>query len=142
MDKVTIEAVNLKRTHEALLKASGNFLNHIANALYALGEETMTESKEIVPVGKTGNLESTGHVTQPEIKGSDINMEMGYGGTAAKGAEVGYAKYVHEMDNETTHWTRPGSQSHYLSEPLEEKLKDADRYMADFIEEALEVLKQ
>lgn len=60
-------------------------------ALYQEAEQIMTRSKsEFVPV-QTGVLRGTGHVNEPQIRGSSIEVTMGYGGPAAP-----YALKQHE----------------------------------------------
>lgn len=70
----------------------------------------MTVSKEVYVPVDTSNLRQSGQVLLPEIKGSAVMVEMGYGGFAAD-----YSLYVHE-DLEAHH-PRGGS-AKYLEIPL------------------------
>jgi len=64
----------------------------VSQAVYEEGEALMTSVKADpdFPVD-TGALKSSGRVKQPEIRGTFIDVELGFGGAAAP-----YALYVHE----------------------------------------------
>lgn len=62
----------------------------VADALRAEAELEMTEAKERTPVD-LGNLQGSGHVSEPVIAGNVISVELAFGGPAAP-----YAVHVHE----------------------------------------------
>lgn len=62
----------------------------VAGKLFRSANRVLTESKRLVPVD-TGNLKATGSVEVPDVGGSRVTTEVGYGGSAAP-----YALVVHE----------------------------------------------
>lgn len=89
----------------------------IAKAMYKEATTVLNESKKIVPVD-TGALKNSGRVELPKIGIGSIDVEITYGGTAAK-----YAWYVHE-DPEATH--APGKTFKYLEIPF---IAHADKFV-------------
>lgn len=93
-------------------------------ALYQEAEQIMTRSKqEFVPV-KTGVLRGTGHVNEPEVHGSTIQVTMGYGGPAAP-----YALKQHE----DLTFNHPVGQAKYLERPTLEAVRGMGQRLADRI---------
>lgn len=86
-------------------------------AVYREAETDMTISKRKVPVD-TGTLRSTGHVEQPTMIADLASVELGYGGPAGDGQNVGYAVIVHE-DLSMSH---SHGQAKYLEEPMREEI--------------------
>lgn len=62
----------------------------MAGALFREANLIMTDAKEQTPVD-TGTLRDSGHVEEPVINGTEVSVEMGFGGPAEK-----YAIIVHE----------------------------------------------
>lgn len=60
-----------------------------ATELHNIGNDVFTKSQEDVPIGETGELKASGHVSNM-IQGPVAISEIGYGGAAY------YAEYVHE----------------------------------------------
>lgn len=60
-----------------------------AAELHNIGNDVYQKSQEDVPVGETGNLKSSGHISNM-IRGPVAISEIGYGGAAY------YAEYVHD----------------------------------------------
>jgi hypothetical protein len=86
-------------------------------------EVEFPETQRRVPVD-TGDLLSTGRVSEPDIQGSKISVRILYGGESSRGTEVNYAVYVHE-DLEANH--PHGGQAKFVSSVLNE----ARPYMAE-----------
>lgn len=94
----------------------------LAAALYVRAEYVMTRSKnEFVPID-LGTLRSSGHVEKPVVRGSQITIDLVYGGAAAA-----YALAVHEhlsgasprsWRNTTVTFSPPGRGPKYLEIPL------------------------
>src|SRR5512143_3642237 len=85
----------------------------VAAALFVEAEAIMTVSKEqYVPVD-TGALRASGHVVPPKISGTNVMVELGYGGPSAP-----YAVIVHE---DLTKRHKVG-QAKYLEIPLRARL--------------------
>ncbi|AYD87357.1 minor tail protein [Microbacterium phage ValentiniPuff] len=79
----------------------------------ALAEEArvvMRESLQEVPV-RDGFLKASSEVKPPKFSNGLVKVTMGYGGAASK-----YALIVH--NGPERNWTRTGSKSHFLSDPL------------------------
>ena len=80
----------------------------LAGALYVEAETIRTESLRIVP-RDLGTLAGSAHVTEPEIKGTGVSVEIGYGGAASA-----YALIQHER----TDYAHSGNQqAKYLEQP-------------------------
>lgn len=79
----------------------------------ALAEEArivMRESLQEVPV-RDGFLKGSAEVKEPKFSNGLVKVTMGYGGAASQ-----YAEIVH--NGPERNWTRSGSKSHFLSDPL------------------------
>lgn len=100
--KVLANLVKTKKVTEEAIKG----------ALHTEAELIMTASKRIVP-HETGDLEATGHVGDPAVRGRKVRtifIPMNYG--------TEYALIQHE-DKNLKH--KHGRQSHYLSGPLNDR---------------------
>ncbi len=98
--------------------------------LYLAGNNIMTASKEVVPVGETGNLRDSGYVTLPEISRGKVTVELGYGGPAAA-----YCVPQHEH---TEYRHDAGQQAKYLEQPLNEAAGSFAHDVAAFARAAFE----
>lgn len=75
----------------AALRAAGpRVYDVLGKAGYREAEGIMGDSKAEVPVDM-GTLRASGFVRPPKREGTDVVIEMGYGGAAS-----GYATYIHE----------------------------------------------
>ncbi len=82
----------------------------LAQALNTEAELIMTRSKRIVPV-KVGTLKASGRVENPEIRGNEVSVTLGYGGAASA-----YALIQHEGN-----FNHPGQgERKYLERPVRE----------------------
>lgn len=114
MSTVTVTVKGLEEALAIISELPAKLTQMAAAPVYRRAERIMTDSKQhYVPVD-TGNLRSTGHVDPPVVGGEEVTVDLGFGGTAANGAEVGYALRVHE-DLQMHH--RVG-QAKYLETPL------------------------
>ena len=116
--------VRLERHESILMPVLGREMREWA-------EETMTESKRVVPVGETGNLMNSGHVEGPSRSAGGTDVRLGYGGPAAP-----YARVVHENLNPGIHWKRPGSGPKYLENPFMERLPQLEGRLRAALAEA------
>jgi hypothetical protein len=92
-------------------------------SLFKYGNTRLTESKRLVPV-EYGDLKDSGTADEPEWNGSNLSMELGYGGAAME-----YAEIVHE-DMEAFH---DDGQAKYLEQPLNAAEPNFDQEIgADF----------
>ena len=115
------------RNLDSILDAA---LSGAARGMNQWAETTMTESKENwVPVDQ-GELRSTGIVGEPEIQGSNVSLEMGYGGPAAP-----YALKQHE-DLDLKHGD--GRRAKYLEGPVLERAKHLQDDVSDEVRRSIE----
>jgi len=84
----------------------------MAYALYNEAEGLIGEAKPQTPVD-TGVLRASGYVQQPQISGTNVTVECGFGGAAQ-----GYAIYVHE-NLEARH--KAGTNAKYLERPMRKR---------------------
>lgn len=116
-DGLVVSFENLPALTAALSSLSSKIQSGGKVALYQEAERMMTISKQHVPVDK-GNLRSTGHVEPPYATPEGVEVELGYGGPAAGGLDVGYALVVHE-DLDLSHKT---GQAKFLESPMREEI--------------------
>lgn len=91
--------------------SSGDIVRAVGQSLSESAQLVMRESQRQVPV-RDGYLIGSGTVNEPKFSNGFVKVTMGYGGAAAK-----YALYVHNSPYEKN-WTKPGTKSHFLSDPL------------------------
>ncbi len=93
----------------------------LAKALKTEAELIMTESKQKwVPVD-VGTLRASGRVEQPQIRGKDVSVDLGYGGAASA-----YALIQHEAN-----FNHPGQgRRKYLEQPVKNHLPKLGRGIA------------
>lgn len=111
------KAIEIKLTgDEALTRILNAGAAQSAKAIgAALLEEArlvMRESLDQVPV-KDGFLKASAEVKDPKFSNGLIKVTMGYGGAASA-----YALYQHNAPS-GFHYTKSGSKSHFLSDPLQ-----------------------
>ena len=134
---VSVEIKGIDR-FEQLLKQYGDKLGGaLAVALYEEGTLIMTDSKDnYVPVDQ-GTLKDSGHVMEPRLEGTELIVELGYGGPAAP-----YALSVHEnprsgktegispSGRKYKHWAAVG-QWKYLEIPFKNASRGMSQRIAD-----------
>ena len=88
---IIVQTTGVDRLVRKFQKFPDIIMQEIKSEMFKQAEGIMSDSKNnYVPV-KEGILKSSGHVKLPEVQGSRITVEMGYGGAAEK-----YALIVHE----------------------------------------------
>jgi hypothetical protein len=127
---LTITYSGLKEAMQGLSAMAEKMPEAIGQAIYEEAETIMTEAKELTPVD-TGALRASGHVEKPEISCSTVTVELGFGGQAGGGKEIGYAFYVHE--NLEAHHTV--GQAKFLETPLTDRQEDIQERIAKTIGE-------
>ena len=85
-----ISLSGLDRLRLLLATAHPNATRHLGAALYQEAQAIMAVSQRQVPV-RYGILKASGHVFEPEVRGNDITVTLGYGGAASP-----YSVIVHE----------------------------------------------
>lgn len=99
----------------------------MAQGLYALGTDTMTNAKKRTPVD-TGALIASGTTHLPQVSGSSVSVNLTFGGAAAS-----YAIYVHEM----VHLYHAIGEAKFLEKAVIEMQPKADRYLAQHVARAV-----
>lgn len=87
---VTVQVRGTQRLMQELGRLNGQAYAVAGGALFQEAEAVMATSKERVPVDM-GTLRASGHVQPPKVRGTTIEVVLGYGGAAS-----GYALFVHE----------------------------------------------
>ena len=84
-------------------------------ALYDEAVKIINKSIPITPYDK-GHLRGSAFVSMPKEHGNQVEVELGYGGFAAK-----YALAVHEMGTggKDINWSEPGTGNKYLEKPFD-----------------------
>lgn len=134
---VTVKVSGVDRFERLLQQYGDKVAGALATALYEEGKMLLTDSKEnYVPVD-TGNLQDSGHVTEPRLDGSTLVVDVGYGGYAAP-----YALSVHENPRSGKtggvgpsgqiykHWAAVGGWK-YLELPFKEAKKGMSQRLAE-----------
>lgn len=122
------DAVNIKLGGDETLRrilaaGSGKTVIAVGGALLQCAQLVMRASLEQVPV-KDAVLKGSATINDPKFSNGLIKVVMGYGGAASA-----YALYQHNAPD-GWHYTRPGSKSHYLSDPLMEALPVIEKTLA------------
>ena len=104
-----ISLTGAKEVKAVLARLIARAPQELGGALYREAESIMTSAKAITPVD-TGVLKGSGHVQIPKVLGTQVSVELGFGGAAS-----GYAVYVHEDPN-ARH--TPPTQYKYLEQPV------------------------
>lgn len=116
---------------DALKLAGARAVPVMSMALYEEMALVLADSKAIVPVGKTSSLLNSATILPPELDGTVVKVTVGYGGAASK-----YALIVHNMPS-IMHPTKPGTRSHYLSDPMAAHVVGMEARLAERIAEIL-----
>lgn len=109
MTDYSMEFKGAKEISKAFAKYGREAVPAMAAGLTAAAHLMMLQSQAEVPF-RYGVLKSSGRVFEPEILGTLVTVDMGYGGAASD-----YAFYVHERDQ--LHFGN-GKKAHYLSDPV------------------------
>ena len=97
--KVKVHFANAAQVKRMFRALGPKAVQATARGMYRGGEEIMTESKQhYVPVDH-GTLKGSGTVGMPQMKGTNVTVELGYGGDASDYAAVQHEnlKYRHKV---------------------------------------------
>jgi hypothetical protein len=97
---------------KAIKQDTKRWLGCAKAALFDEANKIMNASVRITPMD-TGNLRRSAFVAKPKETGSDITIELGYGGFAEA-----YALAVHEMPR-SNNFQEPGTGPKYLERPFD-----------------------
>jgi hypothetical protein len=129
---ITLAVHGAPELSAALKLAGARAVPVMTTALYEEMALVLVDSKAIVPVGKTGALLNSATILPPEVEGTVVKVTVGYGGAASK-----YALIVHNMPS-IKHPTKPGTRSHYLSDPMAAHVRGMESRLAERIASILE----
>jgi len=118
--RVSLTFAGSKAFTDNLGKASAAGIRASGAGLYAGGNVIMEEAKRRSPVD-TGTLAGSGYVTLPEMDGSDVVVEFGFGGPAES-----YAVRQHE----DLSYRHPVGQAKYLESAMDDKAQEASETVA------------
>lgn len=124
MSMFSVEFRGLDKAIRDLGAYTDDVILALQSALFIEGEETMAESKPLVPVDE-GVLRASGFVLLPVVTKDEVYVDIGYGGPAGSGniggetndKDVGYAIIQHE---DLTFFHTVG-QAKYLEQPLNKR---------------------
>ncbi|HEX6880941.1 MAG TPA: HK97 gp10 family phage protein [Terriglobales bacterium] len=120
---MNVRIVGAREAADELTKLAKKSPRAMERAFYKYGNEEMKEAKRLTPKDE-GTLRDSGIVDEPRWEGSNLVMELGFGGAAEE-----YAAIVHE-DLEAFH---AEGQAKFLETPLNESEPYLDqRVGADF----------
>jgi hypothetical protein len=94
-----------------LRRGSQDTVKALGRALTEEAQLVMRASQQQVPV-KDGFLKASGEIKEPKFSSGFVKVTMGYGGAASD-----YALIVHNGPEKN--WTKSGTKSHFLSDPLQ-----------------------
>jgi hypothetical protein len=121
---LTLTITGTEALSAALMQTGPRFQQAAASGLFVEAEAIMADSKEhYVPVD-TGTLKNSGHVQLPEIDGTTVTVQMGYGGAAEA-----YAVVQHER----LEFNHPVGGPKYLERPLLAAASGLVSRLAEFI---------
>lgn len=126
----TIKLTGLTDLQRVLAGAGAKSMDVLEQALVQECQLVMLESQKQVPV-MFGPLKGSATQRPPVRSGSTITIVLGYGGAASK-----YAVHVHNSPYEK-HWTKPGTKSHFLSDPLQARLHNIEATLTERIRNML-----
>lgn len=128
MADVVVEMKGMDRLVRLLATGGDKSVDALARALYEEAQVIFEKSQQIVP-HEEGVLAASGQLHPPSVYGSDIIVEITYGGNASA-----YAAIQHEVD---TFRHAPGRQSHYLEQPFMESLDNIEGNVYDRVDAIL-----
>lgn len=140
---IGLQMTGTDKLYDALDKLGMRAPKSLAGALYREANYLMTDAKRETPVDQ-GPLRASGHVAEPVIDGTRIEVVLGFGGPAGSGnhngqtndKDVGYAVYVHE-DLNAKH---DDGKAKYLEDPALARAKGMEDRLARDVRRDIEDL--
>lgn len=131
MTTVKVEWKGADALISMLAQGGSKAVTALGRALREEADDILAKSKMQVPF-EEGTLSGSGMVHPASISGSEVVVEITYGGNASA-----YAAVQHEN---TTYSHAPGRKSHYLEDPFMDALPGVERNIADRVEAILKGL--
>jgi hypothetical protein len=132
MADISVEWVGTDKLIQLLATGGAKAVPALARALTEEAQDIFATSQMLVPVGDTGNLQSSGMVHPPSISGGQVIVEISYGGAARAYAEVQHENESYRHD--------PGRTAKYLQTPFEAALPGVSDNIAIRVEAILKGL--
>lgn len=104
------ELIGAKELAGILTEGGAKATAILATALYTEGNAMMREAKEQIPF-RTGTAKGSGRVFPPSVIGTNVTVELGFGGAASD-----YVEALHENSRGASFLN--GKKDHYLSDPV------------------------
>jgi hypothetical protein len=116
-------SIDMRQLNQLLAFGGVRAAKALGQSLYREGAQAFAASQREVPVD-TGILKNSGILSRPFLDGTDLVVEISYGGAAAD-----YALTVHE-DLNARH--NEGQKAKYLEDPVKRQVNGmGDRLLAD-----------
>ena len=128
MSNIKIEWSGTDRLIRLLASGGSQSITALGRALHEEAQVIYSKSQAQVPYD-TGALHVSGQIHDPAYSGSEVVVEITYGGNAAPYAQVQHENRDYRHD--------PGRKSHYLQDPFEEAIPDLPPNIHDRIEAIL-----
>lgn len=122
------------REFQRVLRKAKNVEQVAGRAIYEEANVIFNRSQQLVPV-VTGALAGSGRVEPPSVNASGVEVEIGYGGSAAT-----YAIYVHErldLNHRYAGAKNSQAQAKFLEEPVLEGVPGIGSRLAARVEALL-----
>ncbi len=126
-----VQITGMAQLNRNLRRAGPLALAALAQAAVQEQEQMITEAKQQTPV-ETGTLRASGTVKPPQISGTGVTVDAGFGGAASH-----YAIYVHEiMSNQ-----HPVGGPKFLERPFLARIPQMGVGLARGVERAWQALR-
>lgn len=129
--EINVEWKNLDRLYRLIASTGSEVLPAMARALHEEAQAIFVRSQQQVPFDE-GVLHGSGQIHPPSVSGSNVVVEITYGGNA-----MDYAAEQHEN---RTYRHDEGRKSHYLEDPFNDRLPSLQSNVTDRIEAILKGL--
>lgn len=128
MDSIRVEWTNMDRLYRLLAQGGPGAVQALGRALHEEAQGIFSKSQAQVPFDE-GILHSSGQIHPPSISGSDVVVEITYGGNASEYAAVQHENMTYRHDE--------GRKAKYLEDPFNESLPSIERNVTDRVEAIL-----
>lgn len=120
--KITLSGMD--RLNDMLVSGGSNAIKALARGLYEEGQIIFAKSQTQVPVD-TGVLRASGMLHHPQVIGSEVVVEITYGGAASS--------YAEEQHENLKFRHSPPQKAKYLEDPVKDASDDFDTKLASRI---------
>lgn len=125
--RAKVQIGGMAAMRSALRSAGDRAVRALGTGMYLVGEEIMTDAKKRAPVD-TGAMRGSGYVTPPDVRGTRVTVEEGFGGAAKD--------YVIEQ-HENLALAHPVGEAKFLERAMDAARTDAGTKIAAVVRGAL-----